>query len=430
MLDIHLIRKDPEMVKQALLSRGEDAAIVDEVAKLDTIYRELGTKADELRSEIKRISKEFASSPSEDLKKESKKLGEEDKKLEFVADEILKERNDLMLHIPNLPSPHCLFGKSHKDNTVLDLPIFPLANKSKPEDFLPHQKVRHLEFAEEMGILDMKRAVKISGSMFGMFRGAGARLANALIQYGLSFNRDLYEEVRPPSLVKTETLTATGHLPKFAEDAYSLEDGKLWAIPTGEVPLTYIMADEIIEIEKLPMRFMAYTPCYRREAGSAGQQTRGMLRVHEFDKVEIIAYATPDQAEDIHQEILGRAVKLVENLELHHRVVDVCTGDLGSSAARTFDVEVYAPGEASWLECSSVSWFDSYQARRANIRYRSLKSKKTEFIHTLNGSAVAVPRVWIALVETHRQADGSIKIPEVLHKYMDGLTSIEKIENA
>lgn len=438
MLDIRLFRNEPEMVKQALASRGESTQVVDEICKLDADYRKIEHEADELRAEIKKLSKEFASQKSQNdsLKAESKKLGEKENTLQAKADKILAERTELLLNLPNLPSPECPLGKDHNDNinlgvgNLLDdksehggIEIQPIQTSELP-DFAPHQQIPHLEFAEEMKILDMKRAVKISGPMFGMFRGAGAQLANALIQYGLDCNSDLYEQIRPPSLVKTETLIATGHLPKFSEEAYSLEDGKLWAIPTGEVPLTYLMADEIIEVDELPLRFMAYTPCYRREAGAAGQQTRGMLRVHEFDKVEILACVKPEQAQEMHLEILNRAVRLVKNLGLTYRLIDICTGDIGNSSARTYDVEVYAPGEARWLECSSVSWFSDYQARRANIRYRNPETKKTEFIHTLNGSAVAVPRVWTALVETHRQADGSIQIPEVLHPYMNGLTVI------
>lgn len=421
MLDIRLLRKDPEMATQALATRGETSKAIDEALKLDAEYIKLEQEADEMRTEVKKLSKEYAKNKEDDtLKTKSKELGGKVTDLEQKATKILEQRTTLLLNIPNLPSPDCPAGKTSEENVILETSAEP-----KPEDFEAHQRIPHWEFAEEMGILDMKRAVKLSGPMFGMFRGAGAQLANALIQFGLTRNRDIYEEIRPPSLVKTETMISTGHLPKFSEDAYSLEDGKLWAIPTGEVPLTYLMADEIIETDQLPMRLMAYTPCYRREAGSAGQQTRGMLRVHEFDKVEILAYSTPDQAPDLHKEILDRAVGIVKDLGLIHRIVDICTGDLGNSSSRTFDVEVYAPGEARWLECSSVSWFRDYQARRANIRYKNPETKKTEFIHTLNGSAVAVPRVWTALVETHRQADGSIKIPEILQPYMSGQTHIQ-----
>ena len=231
-------------------------------------------------------------------------------------------------------------------------------------------KPPHWEFAVEMGILDLERAAKISGAMFAMFRGDGAALARALLSYGLDRNSDLYEEILPPSLVRRDTMVRTGHLPKFIDDAYEIARDDLWPIPTGEVPLTSLGEDEILDESQLPMRFMAATPCYRREAGSAGRDTRGLLRVHEFQKVEILAYATEEQARSLHEELLERAVGAVSDLGLTYRIVDICTGDLGASSARTFDVEVYAPGASRWLECSSVSWFSDYQARRANIRYR------------------------------------------------------------
>jgi seryl-tRNA synthetase len=224
--------------------------------------------------------------------------------------------------------------------------------------------------------------------------------------------------------VLTDTMVSTGHLPKFVDDAYHLERDDLWAIPTAEVPLTSLARDEVLAEADLPMRLMAYTPCFRREAGSAGRDTRGLLRVHEFDKVEILAYATPAQAPEVHAEILARAEGLITDLGLTYRVLDLCTGDLGNSAARTFDIEVYAPGVDQWLEVSSVSWFSDYQARRANVRYRPEGAKGTEVVHTLNGSALAVPRVWAALVEVHRRPDGSVAIPEVLLPYMRGATEI------
>ena len=260
--------------------------------------------------------------------------------------------------------------------------------------------------------------------MFTMFRGAGATLSRALCQLALDHNSDAFEEVRPPTVVLTETMISTGHLPKFADDAYCLERDNLWAIPTAEVPLTSLARDEILDAAELPMRLMAQTACFRREAGSAGRDTRGLLRVHEFDKVEILAYAMPEQAAALHAELLARAESLIGALGLTYRVLDLCAGDLGNSSARTFDIEVYAPGVDQWLEVSSVSWFSDYQARRANIRFRRAGEKGTEMVHTLNGSALAVPRVWAAVVETHRQPDGSVRLPEVLLPYFRGATSI------
>jgi seryl-tRNA synthetase len=239
----------------------------------------------------------------------------------------------------------------------------------------------------------------------------------------LDRNADAFEEVRPPTMVSTATLTATGHLPKFADDAYAIERDGLWMIPTAEVPLTSMYAGEILDEAQMPLRLMAYTPCYRREAGSAGRDTRGMLRSHEFDKVEILALATPEQAPALLQELVERAEKTIASLELPYRIIEICTGDMGQSHHRSFDIEVYAPGCDSWLEVSSVSWFSDYQARRADIRFRRTGQKGTEIANTLNGSALAVPRVWAAIIENHRQADGVV-IPAALRPYMRGLERI------
>jgi seryl-tRNA synthetase len=285
--------------------------------------------------------------------------------------------------------------------------------------------VPHWEIGERLGILDLERAVKISGSMFTMFRKDGATLSRALCQLALDRNADAFEEIRPPTLVTSATLTATGQLPKFADDSYHIERDDLWCIPTAEVPLTSLAKDEILAEDDLPMRLMAYSPCYRRESGSAGRDTRGLLRVHEFDKVEILSYATPEQAPALLDEMVGRAEATIAALGLAYRVIEICTGDLGQSHHRSFDIEVYSPGVDQWLEVSSISWFSDYQARRANIRYRPTGEKRTEMVHTLNGSALAVPRVWAALVETGHQADGSVALPAILHPYLRGAQTIE-----
>ena len=282
----------------------------------------------------------------------------------------------------------------------------------------------HWEIGTALGILDNERAVKISGSMFTMLRGLGATMSRGLCQLALDRNADAFEEIRPPSLVTTATLTATGQLPKFAEDAYAIERDDLWCIPTAEVPLTSIGRDEIFAEAELPLRFMAYTPCYRREAGSAGRDTRGLLRSHEFDKVEILAYTTPAQAPGMLDELLARGVSMIEALGLAYRILDISTGDLGQSHHRSFDIEVYAPGCDQWLEVSSVSWFGDYQARRGNIRYRPTGAKGTEVLHTLNGSALAVPRVLAAIWENYRRPDGSVAIPEALWPYTRGAREI------
>jgi seryl-tRNA synthetase len=261
--------------------------------------------------------------------------------------------------------------------------------------------------------------------MFPLFRGAGARLLRSLGAFALNAHMADYEEIRPPSFALTETMMSTGHLPKSVDDMYAIERDDLWAIPTAEVPLTSMNRGEILDEKQLPIRMTAQTACFRREAGAAGRDTRGLLRVHEFDKVELFAYCTPDQADDAHADILARAESLLQALGLTYRALDLCTGDLGTSSARTVDLEVFSPGVDRWLEVSSVSWFRDYQARRANVRYRTAEGT-TALVHTVNGSALAWARIWAALVETCRQVDGSVRLPDVLAPYMGDQLVITK----
>ncbi len=427
MLDVRRIRAEPEVVKAALARRGIDTADIDRVRELDARQRALGSARDELRNKIKALSgqvgallRDGRSNEAAARQAESRALGEQEKALATEVDVAAAEIRDLLLRIPNLPHPQAPQGASDADNPVLR--TIGLAT----EGYEAHQRIPHWEVGEKLGILDNERAVKIAGSMFTMQRKGGATLARALCQLALDRNADAFEEIRPPSLVLTETLTATGQLPKFADDAFAVERDDLWAIPTGEVPLTSIHRDEILDEEHLPMRFMAYTPCYRREAGSAGRDTRGLLRVHEFDKVELFAYTTPDQAAGVLDELVGRAEATIAALGLAYRVIEICTGDLGQSHHRSFDIDVYAPGCDRWLEVSSVSWFSDYQARRANVRYRSgdTGQRGSSVVHTLNGSALAVPRVWAAIVETYRQPDGSVTVPDALRPYFRGASTI------
>ncbi len=427
MIDVRRVRTDFEAVRASLARRGDGTDEVEELHRLDARLRDVAAERDSLRAEINAVSKEVGQlrrdgdmAGAEVRQAASRELGDREKALAAEADALGEPVHDLLLRIPNLPSPDAPDGAGPDDNPVVRV----VGPGDDPTAWHPHQRVPHWETGAELGILDLERGVKISGSMFTMLRKQGATLGRALCQAALDRNADAFEEVRPPSLVLSSTLTATGQLPKFADDAYHLERDDLWCIPTAEVPLTSIAKDEILDEADLPMRLMAYSPCFRREAGSAGRDTRGLLRVHEFDKVELLAYTTPDQAPAMLDEILARAEGLIADLGLAYRVLDICTGDLGQSHHRSFDIEVYAPGVDQWLEVSSVSWFSDYQARRANIRYRPADVKGTEHIHTLNGSALAVPRVWAAVVETHRQADGSVQIPKVLLPYFRGATEI------
>jgi seryl-tRNA synthetase len=420
MLDIRRIRTEPDAVKAALARRGIDTSEVDEVLELDERQRRLGTERDELRARIKALSKEVGqlhrdgqADRAGEAQLESRRLGEQEQELAAEAAVAAASVRELLLRIPNTPHPDAPDGAGDADNPVLRVHGF------DPDGYGEHQRVPHWELGERYGILDNERAVKISGAMFTMQRKGGATLARALLQYALDRNADAFEEVRPPSLVTSETLTATGQLPKFADDAYWVERDDLWCIPTAEVPLTSIHRDEILDGAELPLRFMAATSCYRREAGSAGRDTRGMLRTHEFDKVEIFQYASPDQAAAELDALVDRAEAGIRDLGLAYRVIEICTGDLGQSHHRSFDIEVYAPGADQWLEVSSVSWFSDYQARRGNVRYRP-GGGGTAMVHTLNGSALAVPRVWAAIVETYHRVDGGIDVPAVLLPYFRG----------
>ncbi len=421
MIDIRLVRNDLASVKNALIRKKVGGAEVELAAQLDARLRELTSLRDDLRARVRSISKQVGlamrvqdEALAETLSLESRRLGDDESSLDNDLADVESALRELLLRLPNLPAADAPDGASADDNVVIRV------EGHDAESYGDHQRVPHWEIGAQLGILDIERAAKISGSMFAMYRGLGATLARALCQLALDHNADAFEEIRPPTLVRSDTLTATGQLPKFADDAYHVERDDLWAIPTAEVPLTSLARDEILDEADLPVRLMAYTPCYRREAGSAGRDTRGLLRLHEFDKVEILAYTTPAQAAGMHAELLARAEAVLVLLGLPYRVVDICTGDLGQSHARAFDLEVYAPGCDQWLEVSSVSWFTDYQARRANIRYRPAAQKGTAFVHTLNGSALAVPRVWAALVETHRKPDGSVSIPEALHPYLRG----------
>jgi seryl-tRNA synthetase len=431
-IDQRLLRTDLDGLNAALGRRGTSALLddVDEAARLDARLLDITSRRDAIRARVNAISKEVGQlrrdgdlEAAEQLQAESRELGADEQSLAAEHDQVSAALRELLLGIPNLPHPDAPDGDSDSDNPVVKGPI----GSMDPAD---HQRVPHWDTATALGVLDNERAVKISGAMFTMQRGAGATLARALCQYGLDLNADAHEEVRPPSLVSSATLTATGQLPKFADDAYSIPRDDLWCIPTAEVPLTSIYADETLEDTVLPIRMMAFSASYRREAGSAGRDTRGMLRAHEFDKVEILALATPEQAPALLDDMVARAERAIAGLGLTYRIIEICTGDMGQSHHRSYDIEAYAPGVDSWLEVSSISWFSDYQARRANIRFRRHDAdgkpvKGTEYVHTLNGSALAVPRVWAAIIETYRNADGSVTVPEVLRPYMRGIERIE-----
>jgi seryl-tRNA synthetase len=426
-IDVRLLRADPEGVRAALSRRRQSEVLeqLDRAIAFDGLSRDIVAKRDAIRAEVNDLSKAVGelrrkgdTHGAEELQLRSRALGDHERVLANEFDIVQGDLRDVLLRIPNIPHPDVPDGANEIDNPVVKGPV------NLPAEFPEHRRVPHWETGAALGILDNERATKISGAMFTMQRGTGAALSRALCQYALDRNVDKFEEIRPPSLVTTATLTATGQLPKFADDAYNIERDYLWCIPTAEVPLTSIYAGEVVDAEQLPLLMMAYTPCYRREAGSAGRDTRGMLRAHEFDKVEILAVASAEQAPDLLIEMRGRAEDLINGLGLPYRIIEICTGDLGQSHHRSFDIEVYAPGCDAWLEVSSISWFSDYQSRRADIRYRVPGQKGTQIAHTLNGSALAVPRVWAAILENYREPDGSVVVPEVLHPYMRGVERI------
>ena len=426
MLDIRVIRNDPESVKAAFARRGEGTEVIDQARDLDARLRNLTGQRDELRGRVKALSKqvnvlhrEGRGDEASEAQDESRALGEQAAKLAAEADSVSAELRDLLLRVPNLPHPEAPDGADETDNPVMKVVGF------DPDGYADHQRLPHWEIGEELGILDSARAVKIAGAMFTMPRKGGATLSRALCQLALDRNADAFEEVRPPSLVLTETLTASGQLPKFADDAYAIERDDLWAIPTAEVPLTSMHRDEVLAEADLPLRYTAYTSCYRREAGAAGKDTRGLLRSHEFDKVELLAVAAnPAQGQACQEHVLSRSESILRDLGLAYRVVDLCAGDLGFSAARTWDIEAYAPGVDAWLEVSSVSWFSDYQARRANIRVKPAEGKGNVVAQTVNGSAMGWARTVAAYLETQRRPDGSVAIVDVLRPYVGGIEAI------
>ncbi|MCX6512139.1 MAG: serine--tRNA ligase [Actinobacteria bacterium] len=431
MIDLHLIRQEPERLALAMARRGLGPELINELLALDEAHRALLVDAEELRRQVKAISKEVGlakrsgdEAEAERLSAQSRTLGEQERASSLMLDEAFERLRAALLVIPNLPSEDAPDGASAEDNVELRR-WWPGIEEGNPEpSYGEHQRVPHWESGEALGILDMERGASIAGSMFPMFRGAGSRLLRALSAYALDAHADAYEEIRPPTFALTEVLTATGHLPKFSDEAYQIERDDLWAIPTAEVPLTSMHRGDILLEDQLPARFTALTACFRREAGAAGRDTRGLLRVHEFDKVELFAYTTPEQAPEAHADILARAEAILQAFGMTYRVLDLCTGDLGASAARTFDLEVYSPGVDRWLEVSSVSWFSDYQARRAQVRYRPSDGGSPKLVHTVNGSALAWARIWAVLIEQGRQADGSVELPEVLSPYLGGRTTI------
>ncbi|MCH8156824.1 MAG: serine--tRNA ligase [Nitrospinae bacterium] len=427
MLDQNLFINDYEATQRRLVRKGVPVEQIEELRDAIQRRKALVGEVDGVRSELNEKSRQvgalFKQGKKEEAEELKKSVPELKKQLETKENEF-KEADErrmyLLLRIPNLPDDDCPDGFSKENNVTLRVVGYDESDYAGKE-FKPHW-----EIGEELGIFDAERAAKLSGSMFALLRGDGARLHRALIQFALELNSERNEEILPPHFVRPEMMQGTGTLPKFEDDAYRFRDDDLWAIPTGEVPLTNLHCGEILSIDELPKRYMAYTVCFRREAGSAGKDTRGMQRLHEFHKVELVRLCAPEQVKDEFELLLSDAERPLKLLGLPYRVLDLCGGDITFASTRVYDLEVYSPGTKTWLEVSSVGIFSDFQARRGNSRFRRSEKDKPEFLHSLNGSGLAAPRVWAAVVEHGYQSDGSIRIPEPLVPFMGGQTEIRR----
>jgi seryl-tRNA synthetase len=416
MLDIRLIRDNPDSVKARLAARGGDAAErVDEVLELDKARRTAETRLQQLQADRKRLSKEIGAGKGRgedtaEREAQVRGIGEEISRLEEEASGFDARQRELLLMIPNVPHEAIPVGKDAADNPELR------SWGQKPELSFPARS--HVDLAEALGLFDFPRATRMSGSAFVAFTGAGARLERSLINFLLDLHTSQhgYTEIMPPVLMKPEALIGTTQLPKFEDQLYKCEPGGLYLAPTAEVPVTNLHREELLPYSTLPIRYAAHTPCFRSEAGAAGLGTRGLIRMHQFDKVELVKITTPETSFAELETLTADAEKVLQLLGLHYRVIELCSGDLGFGSTRTYDIEVWAPGQNAYLEVSSCSNFGDYQARRMALRFKDAEGKN-RFCHTLNGSGTALPRLYVALLETYQQADGSIALPEPLWRY-------------
>ena len=426
MLDLNYVRENLEAVRAALEKRGMPGATLDDFARADRERRETIAESDRLNAERNTSSREIGALMKAGKRDEADarrqavgELKDRIAELDRQRDEAEARMRELLSAVPNIPHESVPVGKDESANTEIR------RWGARPEfDFTPKD---HVDLATALGILDLERATKIAGARFAILNGAGARLERALINFMLELHtrEHGYQETLPPFMVNRDALFGTGQLPKFEADLFKLEDERgFYLIPTAEVPVTNYYREEILEAAQLPMKFVAYTPCFRSEAGSYGKDTRGVMRQHQFEKVEVVKYSLPENSYDELESLTSDAEKVLQLLGIHYRVVALATGDLGFGSAKTYDLEVWLPSQNAFREISSCSNCEAFQARRANIRFRRAGGSKPEFVHTLNGSGLAVGRTWLAVLENYQQADGSIVIPEVLRPYMGGLETI------
>ena len=408
MLDIRFIRENPDTVREALSNRQEDSAVLDEILKLDAERRMKVTELEDLRHARKELARDRQADTAErgrDLRNMIKDLEDEVRNIETTLE-------DRLLQLPNIPHSSVPVGKDEDDNVIVRT-----WGEPKTFDFTP---APHWQLGESLGIIDFERGVKLSGSRFYVLKGLGARLQRALIAFMLDLHtsRHGYQEIYPPYMVKRECMVGSGQLPKFAENIYHDEEDDFWFVGTAEIPLTNLHRDEIILPGMLPFYYIAYTACFRREKMSAGRDTRGIKRGHQFDKVEMYKFTEPETSYEELEKMVANAEDVCQQLQLPYRIVELCTAELGFGSTKSYDVEMWAPGCEEWLEVSSCSNCGDFQARRTNIRYRPAPDARPQFVHTLNGSGLALPRVMIAVMENYQQADGSITVPEVLREFM------------
>ncbi len=417
MLDIRLLREDPEAIKARVKTRGGDAwELIDEILVCDEKRRSGETEKQQLQADRNRISKEIGAlkrdgKDSSEIEAQVRQIGERIKEIGEEVDAAETRQQDLLLQVPNMPHLECPVGEDETANPTI-------REWGKQSDFSFKPK-DHVEIGADLGLFDFELAAKISGSGFVTFTGAGAKLQRALIQFLLNLHTTEhgYREVSPPFIINRDCMFGTGQLPKFEDDMYGLEEGAMFLAPTAEVPVTNLYREELLQDPAFPIKTTAYTPCFRREAGSAGRESRGMIRMHQFDKVELVNIVHPEKSYEQLETLTQEAEKVLQLLGLHYRTIELCTGDVGFSSAKTYDIEVWAPGHGGYLEVSSCSNFEDYQARRMKLRFKD-EDGKNRFCHTLNGSGTALPRLYVAFIETHQQEDGSILIPEPLQPYM------------
>ncbi|MED4270812.1 serine--tRNA ligase [Geobacillus stearothermophilus] len=417
MLDVKILRAQFEEVKEKLMQRGGDLANIDRFEQLDKERRRLIAEVEELKSKRNDVSQQIAAlkrekKDAEPLIVQMREVGDRIKQMDEHIRQLEEELNALLLSIPNIPHESVPVGQSEEDNVEV-------RRWGEPRSFSFEPKP-HWDIADQLGLLDFERAAKVAGSRFVFYKGLGARLERALINFMLDIHLDEfgYEEVLPPYLVNRASMIGTGQLPKFAEDAFHLDSEDYFLIPTAEVPVTNLHRDEILSADDLPLYYAAYSACFRAEAGSAGRDTRGLIRQHQFNKVELVKFVKPEDSYDELEKLTRQAETILQRLGLPYRVVALCTGDLGFSAAKTYDIEVWLPSYGTYREISSCSNFEAFQARRANIRFRRDPKAKPEYVHTLNGSGLAIGRTVAAILENYQQEDGSVVIPEALRPYM------------